>query len=109
MAAQSLLLAASRLLCTDVHIHALAGRTGKQCRERWHNQLDPGIKKEGWTDEEDRFVPCPPAALRHIRAPSPHSWHPAKSPEQMSLVTNTNTCQTRKLESDVLVPRAALG
>ncbi len=31
----------------------LPGRTGKQCRERWHNQLDPNIKKEGWTDEED--------------------------------------------------------
>merc|ERR1719247_444860 len=22
----------------------LTGRTGKQCRERWHNQLDPAIK-----------------------------------------------------------------
>ena len=34
----------------------LPGRTGKQCRERWHNQLDPNIKKEGWTDEEDRVL-----------------------------------------------------
>jgi len=31
----------------------LPGRTGKQCRERWHNQLDPNIKKEGWSEEED--------------------------------------------------------
>ena len=34
----------------------LPGRTGKQCRERWHNQLDPNIKKEGWTDEEDLIL-----------------------------------------------------
>ena len=24
------------------------GRTGKQCRERWHNHLNPGIKKGDW-------------------------------------------------------------
>jgi hypothetical protein len=34
----------------------LDGRNGKQCRERWHNQLDPNIKKTAWTeDEEVRF------------------------------------------------------
>ncbi|KAJ1627719.1 Homeodomain-like protein [Pavlovales sp. CCMP2436] len=31
----------------------LPGRTGKQCRERWHNQLDDGIRKDAWTPEED--------------------------------------------------------
>jgi len=25
------------------------GRIGKQCRERWHNHLNPDIKKEPWT------------------------------------------------------------
>ena len=30
-----------------------AVRTGKQCRERWHNHLNPGINKEGWTIEEE--------------------------------------------------------
>ena len=34
----------------------LIGRTGKQCRERWHNQLDPAIKKDNWTIEEDRIL-----------------------------------------------------
>ncbi|EKX40914.1 hypothetical protein GUITHDRAFT_158254 [Guillardia theta CCMP2712] len=34
----------------------LPGRNGKQCRERWHNQLDPAIKKESWTEEEDRIL-----------------------------------------------------
>eukprot|EP01041_Mallomonas_annulata_P007174 gene7174-14612_t len=32
----------------------LNGRTGKQCRERWHNQLDPNINKNPWTEEEER-------------------------------------------------------
>ncbi|KAJ9549961.1 hypothetical protein OSB04_022504 [Centaurea solstitialis] len=31
----------------------LAGRIGKQCRERWHNHLDPAIRKEAWTEEEE--------------------------------------------------------
>ena len=26
------------------------GRIGKQCRERWHNHLNPDIKKEEWAD-----------------------------------------------------------
>ena len=34
----------------------LQGRTGKQCRERWHNLLDPAIKKDAWTPEEDRIL-----------------------------------------------------
>lgn len=29
----------------------LPGRIGKQCRERWHNHLNPDIKKERWTEE----------------------------------------------------------
>ncbi|XP_052190009.1 transcription factor MYB98-like [Diospyros lotus] len=34
----------------------LKGRKGKQCRERWHNHLRPDIKKETWTEEEDRLL-----------------------------------------------------
>ena len=34
----------------------IPGRVGKQCRERWLNQLDPTIKKGGWTDEEDKIM-----------------------------------------------------
>ena len=30
----------------------LKGRIGKQCRERWHNHLNPEIKKTAWTEEE---------------------------------------------------------
>lgn len=35
---------------------SLPGRIGKQCRERWHNHLDPSIKKEKWTQEEDQTI-----------------------------------------------------
>ncbi|CAK9190822.1 unnamed protein product [Sphagnum troendelagicum] len=31
----------------------LPGRIGKQCRERWHNHLNPDIKREAWTEHED--------------------------------------------------------
>jgi hypothetical protein len=34
----------------------LTGRIGKQCRERWANHLNPGIKKGPWTEEEDRKI-----------------------------------------------------
>ncbi|XP_043520971.1 myb protein isoform X1 [Frieseomelitta varia] len=34
----------------------LKGRIGKQCRERWHNHLNPGIKKTAWTEAEDRII-----------------------------------------------------
>jgi len=34
----------------------LKGRLGKQCRERWHNHLNPDISKEPWTAEEDRVI-----------------------------------------------------
>ena len=34
----------------------LPTRTGKQCRERWHNQLDPNITKTDWSAEEDELL-----------------------------------------------------
>lgn len=35
------------------HLH---GRLGKQCRERWHNHLNPDIKKTAWTESEDKLL-----------------------------------------------------
>lgn len=32
------------------------GRTSKQCRERWHNQLKPEIYRGAWTGEEDKLI-----------------------------------------------------
>ncbi|KAJ0403715.1 hypothetical protein P43SY_003020 [Pythium insidiosum] len=31
-------------------------RTGKQCRTRWLNHLDPSIKKDPWTPEEEQII-----------------------------------------------------
>lgn len=32
------------------------GRSGKQCRERWHNHLNPSISKVEWTQHEDATI-----------------------------------------------------
>lgn len=33
------------------------GRIGKQCREHWHNQLKPDVKRDAWTaDEEEALI-----------------------------------------------------
>jgi hypothetical protein len=34
----------------------LPGRVGKQCRERWHNHLNPNVRKDAWTAEEDYVI-----------------------------------------------------
>ena len=31
-------------------------RNGKQCRERWHNHLDPNVNKDNWTEEEENIL-----------------------------------------------------
>jgi hypothetical protein len=36
-------------LCADY----IKGRSGKQCRERWFNTLNPSVKKGNWEPEED--------------------------------------------------------
>jgi hypothetical protein len=35
---------------------ALQDRSGKQCRERWVNQLNPQLTAEVWSTEEDRLL-----------------------------------------------------
>ena len=34
----------------------IKGRCGKQCRERWVNILNPGVKKGNWTDQEQTLI-----------------------------------------------------
>ena len=41
---------------TAISIELSGGRTSKQCRERWHNHLDPSVKKGPWTAEEDAIL-----------------------------------------------------
>ena len=31
-------------------------RTAKQCRDRWKNYLRGGIKKGGWTNDEEELI-----------------------------------------------------
>jgi len=35
---------------------ALVNRSGKQCRERYHNHLQPEVRKGDWTEAEDRLI-----------------------------------------------------
>ena len=44
----------------------LPGRTGKQCRERWCNNLDPSLKKGAWTQDVSAPPRYPP---HHARLP----------------------------------------
>jgi len=34
----------------------IKGRSGKQCRERWYNTLNPNVKKGNWSPEEDFII-----------------------------------------------------
>jgi transcriptional activator Myb len=40
----------------DVLAKYVKGRTGKQCRERYHNILDPNLRKGNWTPDEDMKI-----------------------------------------------------
>jgi len=35
---------------------SITGRSGKQCKERWCNTLDPEVKKGDWQDAEDKTI-----------------------------------------------------
>jgi myb proto-oncogene protein len=41
---------------TDIAKELDNGRNGKQCRDRWTNYLRPGIKKGGWTRDEEELI-----------------------------------------------------
>lgn len=60
----------------------IQGRTGKQCRERWLNQLNPTLNKEHWLPHEDSI-------LTHYQAFYGNSWSkishflPGRSPNSV--------------------------
>ncbi|EGR30472.1 myb-like DNA-binding domain protein [Ichthyophthirius multifiliis] len=39
-------------LCSET----IKGRSGKQCRERWFNNLSPDVKRGLWSPEEDDII-----------------------------------------------------
>ena len=69
----------------------MPGRTGKQCRERYRNQLDPHIRRGPWTEDENRAIllaqaklgnrcscihlqlKCPPVHLPSLHSLGAHS------------------------------------
>jgi hypothetical protein len=71
----------------------LPNRNGKQCRERWINQLNPGLKLEVWTPEEDKAL----IALTRVHG---HQWALiAQSLDGRSVTSTRNrfTCLMRHL------------
>ena len=46
---------------------SVPGRNGKQCRERWHNHLQPNVTKEPWSEKEDDIV-------RNLRQAIGNKW-----------------------------------
>jgi hypothetical protein len=49
----------AEMLCASgraPHWEVPLNRTGKQCRERWHNHLNPEIKKGDWIESEDALI-----------------------------------------------------
>lgn len=36
--------------------YGVCGRTGKQCRERWHNKLNPDINGDEWDPAEEQLL-----------------------------------------------------
>lgn len=45
------------LVAEKLNIEAREGlRSGKQCRERWHNHLDPHVVKRSWSLDEEQII-----------------------------------------------------
>lgn len=40
----------------DILAKCMKSRSGKQCRERYHNILDPTVRKGNWTHQEDQKI-----------------------------------------------------
>jgi myb proto-oncogene protein len=34
----------------------MPGRTGQQCAQRWRHKVNPNIRKDKWSDDEDAKV-----------------------------------------------------
>lgn len=75
---------------------SLPGRIAKQCRERWHNHLQPNINKEPWTEQEDLKIQL--GVVRHG-----HKWStiargmPGRTDNQ---IKNRYNCTVQKYSTE---------
>jgi hypothetical protein len=74
------------MMCPCLHFFAqlnseIAGgcRSGKQCRTRWLNHLDPAIKKDPWTEAEEQVAFDGAVFLRATAKPFTHARPPSLS------------------------------
>jgi len=83
----------------------LPGKTGQQCAQRWRHKVNPNIKKEKWSAEEDaqvrrderparakaRLAPARARRERERPAPEPRAAHPETRSVEMHARGPTNT------------------
>jgi len=43
----------TKIACKLKENYWITSRTGKQCRERWYNHLNPAVNKKPWNLEEE--------------------------------------------------------
>jgi len=74
----------------------LPGKTGQQCAQRWRHKVNPSIKKEKWTPEEDAQVrPMKPRLTAPGRTTGRRTSRGLPFPKRVFFTTTTRTRPSR--------------